>query len=125
MLLGMTAKANECEKPPFGAPFETPFDPLRVSLGKQGKQNKQGPATSFVVACAFAPVAGALGYKGPSLRGSQPPYGGKQEAWGTRKGKSPRKWAAVIFRLKADPSLVRPKGGLARDDNFFWISTNG
>jgi hypothetical protein len=42
MLLGVTAEANECEKPPF----ETPFDPLRVSLGKQG------PATSFVVACA-------------------------------------------------------------------------
>jgi hypothetical protein len=52
--LVMTAKANECEKPPF----ETPFDPLRVSLGKQS------PATSFVVACALAPVAGARGYKG-------------------------------------------------------------
>jgi len=26
---------------------------------------EQGTATSFVVACAFAPVAGALGYKGP------------------------------------------------------------
>jgi hypothetical protein len=34
----MTAKTDEREKP-------------------------QGPATSFVVACAFAPVAGALGYK--------------------------------------------------------------
>jgi hypothetical protein len=70
----MTAKTKEREKPPFEAPFETqgkqgepidssrasPFDPLRVSLCKQGKQ---GPATSFVVACAFAPVAGALGYK--------------------------------------------------------------
>jgi hypothetical protein len=43
--LVMTAKANECEKP-------------------------QGPATFFVVACACAPVAGALGYKGPPPRGS-------------------------------------------------------
>jgi hypothetical protein len=74
MLLGMTAKTSEREKPPFETPFEaqcrqgepfdssraSPFDPLRVSLGKQGKQ---GPATSFVEACAFAPVAGALGYK--------------------------------------------------------------
>jgi hypothetical protein len=28
----------------------------------------QGPATSFVVACALAPVAGALGYKLPAQR---------------------------------------------------------
>ena len=49
MLLGMTAKTSEREKPPFETPFET--------------QGKQGPATSFVVGCAFAPVAGALGYK--------------------------------------------------------------
>ena len=43
MLLGMTPKTNEREKPPF----ETPFDPLRVSLGKpfesQGKQGRQSP----------------------------------------------------------------------------------
>jgi len=32
----------------------------RETLGTKA----QGPATSFVVACAFAPVAGALGYKG-------------------------------------------------------------
>ena len=31
------------------------------------KKNPQGPATSFVVACAFATVAGALGYKGRLL----------------------------------------------------------
>jgi len=52
MLLGMTAKTSEREKPPFETPFET--------------QGKQGPATSFVVGCAFAPVAGALGYKAAS-----------------------------------------------------------
>jgi hypothetical protein len=42
MLLGMTANANERKKP-------------------------QGPATSLVVACAFAPAADALGYKEPLL----------------------------------------------------------
>lgn len=31
------------------------------------KNNPQGPATSFIVACAFAPVGCALGYKGRSL----------------------------------------------------------
>jgi hypothetical protein len=29
-------------------------------------QKPQGPANSFVVACAFAPVAGALCYKAPA-----------------------------------------------------------
>src|SRR4029077_3059880 len=38
MLLGTTAKTSE-------------------------RENPQGPATSFVVACALAPVGGALGYK--------------------------------------------------------------
>ena len=38
----------------------------RVHREKVWAQKPQGPATSFVVACAFAPVAGALGYKGPA-----------------------------------------------------------
>jgi hypothetical protein len=52
----MTAKTDEHEKPPFETQGE-PFDSSRASQGKQG------PATSFVVAWAFAQVAGALGYK--------------------------------------------------------------
>jgi len=30
------------------------------------RETPQGPATSFAVACVFAPVAGALGYKLPA-----------------------------------------------------------
>ena len=44
------------------------------------KKNPQGPATSFVVACAFAPVAGVLGYKGQTTLQT------KREGWGTRPG---------------------------------------
>jgi hypothetical protein len=35
------------------------------------------------------------------------PLRGKQEGWGTRKGKSPPKWAALNLDRKADPSFVR------------------
>jgi len=46
MLFGMTAKTDEHEKPPFETPVASPFDPLRVSLGKPFEtQGKQGPLT--------------------------------------------------------------------------------
>jgi hypothetical protein len=62
MLLGMTAKTNEGE------------NPLRDSLRDSGQAGRAlrfvsrlsgqaGPRNFFVVGCAFAPVAGALGYK--------------------------------------------------------------
>ena len=52
------------------------------------RKKPQGPATSFVPACAFAPVAGALGYK--SARPHPTFWGARQRAqkhnvWGTRK----------------------------------------
>ena len=36
---------------------------LRPRQVRNDDEKPQGPATSFVLACAFAPVAGALGYK--------------------------------------------------------------
>ncbi len=44
------------------------------------KKNPQGPATSFVVACAFAPVAGALGYKGRTPFAQNARGGASEEA---------------------------------------------
>ena len=39
---------------------------LGMTANRTERETPQGPATSFVVACAFAPVAGALGYKLPA-----------------------------------------------------------
>ena len=50
---------------------------LGMTANRTERETPQGPATSFVVACAFAPVAGALGYKlrPEGRRSKDPPFG--------------------------------------------------
>jgi hypothetical protein len=52
------------------------------------RKKPQGPATSFVPACAFAAVAGALGYKSATTHTTfwaARKRARKHNVWGTRK----------------------------------------
>jgi hypothetical protein len=99
MLLGMRAKTSEREKPPFETSFETsrasPFDPPRISLGKQG------PLKGQARGCARK-KANQLQIPRPSY-----PHAQNQRALGTP-GVGPRDDSSKCWAKKT--ALSKPEG---------------
>jgi len=76
----------------------------------QSAKRPQGPATSFVLTCAFAPVAGALGYKDPTL---------KTEGWGTRRGERQKKKQIPRHCAPRDDSKCKNSAMVPGPRDFF------